>query len=71
MSTHCAVIGCTNGDYKLSRWQQEECEIQKVIIMLDALVNHHSSKLGEKFPKALHYSYMTGFVYIFLAGILP
>ena len=47
MSTHCALIGCTNGDYKLSKWQQEECKIHKsYIIMLDALVNHHLSELA-------------------------
>ena len=32
MSRHCAVvIGCSNGDYKLSRWNQEESDIHKVL----------------------------------------
>ena len=30
MLTHCTVLSCSNSDYNLSRWQQEECEIHKV-----------------------------------------
>lgn len=29
--SQCAVIGCSNADYKLSRWNQEESEIHKVL----------------------------------------
>ena len=27
MTFHCAVAGCSNGSYKIKRWEQEFCDI--------------------------------------------
>ena len=27
MSTHCAINGCSNGDYKLMKWKENQCAI--------------------------------------------
>ena len=30
-SRTCAVLGCANGDYRLSKWKEEICEEHKIM----------------------------------------